>query len=71
VAVLPSGLSRKVTACALYSSFPPNTRLNSTIQTLKGQYHEIFDPRLFSLNGTPGSPDSWAKRVENLVILSL
>jgi hypothetical protein len=30
---------------------------------LKGQCHEIFDPRFFSLNCTPGSPDSWAKTV--------
>ena len=29
VAVLQSGLSRKVTAWALYSSLPPNTRLNT------------------------------------------
>jgi hypothetical protein len=27
---------------------------------LKGQCHEIFDPRFFSLNCTSGSPDSWA-----------
>jgi hypothetical protein len=32
---------------------------------LKGLYHEIFDPRFFSLNGTPGSPDSWANAVLN------
>jgi hypothetical protein len=31
--------------------------------TLKRQCHEIFDPRFFSLNSTPGSPDSWAKTV--------
>jgi hypothetical protein len=31
---------------------------------LKRQCHEIFDPRVFfSLNCTPGSPDSWAKTV--------
>jgi hypothetical protein len=30
---------------------------------LKGQCHEIFDPRFFSLNCTPGPPDSWAKTV--------
>jgi hypothetical protein len=30
---------------------------------LKGQSHEIFDPRFCSLNCTPGSPDSWAKMV--------
>ncbi len=29
VAVFPSGLSRKVTACALYSSLPRNIRLNT------------------------------------------
>jgi hypothetical protein len=33
---------------------------------LKGQSHEIFDPRFFSLNGTPGFPDSWAKAVLNI-----
>jgi hypothetical protein len=32
-------------------------------EVLKGQYHEIFNTRFFSLNGTPGSPDSWAKLV--------
>jgi hypothetical protein len=33
---------------------------------LKGQSHKIFNPRFFSLNCTPGSPDSpdsWAKTV--------
>jgi hypothetical protein len=30
---------------------------------LKGQSHKIFDPRVFLLNCTPGSPDSWAKTV--------
>jgi hypothetical protein len=30
---------------------------------LKGQSHEIFDPRFFSFNCTPGSPDSWVKTV--------
>jgi hypothetical protein len=31
---------------------------------LKGQSHEIFDPRFFfSLTCTPGSPDSWAKTI--------
>jgi hypothetical protein len=25
--------------------------------TLKGQYHEIFDPLFILLNGTPGCPD--------------
>jgi hypothetical protein len=30
---------------------------------LKRQCHEIFDPRFFSLNCTPGSPDSWVKTV--------
>jgi hypothetical protein len=33
---------------------------------LKGQPHEIFNPRFFSLNNTPGSPDSWAKSVLNI-----
>jgi hypothetical protein len=33
------------------------------IVVLKGQSHEIFAPRFFSLNCTPGSPDSWAKTV--------
>jgi hypothetical protein len=33
------------------------------LQTLKRQSHEIFDPRFFSLNCTPGSPESWAKTV--------
>jgi hypothetical protein len=30
---------------------------------LKGQSYENFDPRFFSLNGTNGCPDSWAKAV--------
>jgi hypothetical protein len=34
------------------------------VNYLKGQSHKIFDPR--SLNGTPGSPDSWAKAVLNI-----
>jgi hypothetical protein len=34
--------------------------------SLKGQSHEIFDPRFFVLNCTPGSPDSWAKTVLHL-----
>jgi hypothetical protein len=34
-------------------------------QILTGQSHEIFDPRFFSLNGTPGCPDLWAKAVLN------
>jgi hypothetical protein len=33
---------------------------------LKGQSHKIFDHRFFSLNGTPGSHDSWAKAVLNI-----
>jgi hypothetical protein len=33
---------------------------------LKGQSHEIFDPWFFSLNGTPGSPDSGAKAFLNI-----
>jgi hypothetical protein len=33
------------------------------ILILKRQCHEIFDPWFFSLNCTPGSPDSWAKTV--------
>jgi hypothetical protein len=33
------------------------------MDSLKGQSHEIFDPRFFSLNCTPGSTDSWAKTV--------
>jgi hypothetical protein len=33
---------------------------------LKGQSHEIFDPRFFSLNGTPGCPDSLDKVVFNI-----
>jgi hypothetical protein len=36
------------------------------ILILKRQSHEIFDPRFYSLNGTPGSPDSWAKAVLNI-----
>jgi hypothetical protein len=34
-----------------------------TNRTLMGQSHEIFDPRFFSFNCTPESPDSWAKTV--------
>jgi hypothetical protein len=34
--------------------------------TLKGQSHEISDPRFFSANNTPGAPDSWAKAVLNI-----
>jgi hypothetical protein len=37
-----------------------------TLVSLKGQSHEIFDPWFFSLNGIPGSPDSWAKTVLNV-----
>jgi hypothetical protein len=33
---------------------------------LKGQSHESFDPKFLSLNGTPGSPDSWDKTVLNI-----
>jgi hypothetical protein len=33
---------------------------------LKGQYHEIFVTLYFSLNGTSGCPDSWAKEVLNI-----
>jgi hypothetical protein len=33
------------------------------VPSLKGQCQEIFDPRFFSLNCTPGSPDPWAKTV--------
>jgi hypothetical protein len=33
---------------------------------LKGQSHEIFDPRFFTSNNTPWSPDSWAKAVLNI-----
>jgi hypothetical protein len=33
---------------------------------LKGQSHEIFDPRFFSANSSPGSPDSWAKAILNI-----
>jgi hypothetical protein len=40
--------------------------LHKLLLTLKGQSHEIFDPRFFSLNGTPGCPDSWAKAVFNI-----
>jgi hypothetical protein len=36
------------------------------VTNLKGQSHEIFDPRFFSANNTPGSPDSWAKAVLNI-----
>jgi hypothetical protein len=35
--------------------------------SLKGQCHEIFDPRFFWLNCTPGSADSWAKTVLHTV----
>jgi hypothetical protein len=38
---------------------------SSSFVCLKGQSHEIFDPRFFSANNTPGSPDSWAKAVLN------
>jgi hypothetical protein len=34
---------------------------NGFVPVLKGHSHEIFAPRFFSLNCTPGSPDSWAK----------
>jgi hypothetical protein len=40
--------------------------LGTLLKALKGQTHEIFDPRFFSLNGTPGCPDSWAKEVLNI-----
>jgi hypothetical protein len=39
---------------------------NAIFAILKGQSHEIFDPRFFWLNGTPGCPDSWAKAVLNI-----
>jgi hypothetical protein len=32
---------------------------------LKGQCHEIFDPRFFSSNNTPWAPDSRAKAYLN------
>jgi hypothetical protein len=35
----------------------------SRMNSFKGQYHEIFDLRFFSLNGTPGSSDLWAVAV--------
>jgi hypothetical protein len=38
----------------------------SQICMFKGQCHEIFDPLFFSLNCTPGCPDSWAKAVLNI-----
>jgi hypothetical protein len=40
----------------------------SELDYLRGQSHEIFDPRLFSLNCTPGSPDSWTKTVLHIPI---
>jgi hypothetical protein len=40
---------------------------NKTIAySLKGQSHEILYPQFFFLNGTPGSPDLWAKAVLNI-----
>jgi hypothetical protein len=36
------------------------------LKSLKRQSQDIFDPRFFSLNGTPGGPDSWAKAVLNI-----
>jgi hypothetical protein len=36
------------------------------ISYLKGQYHEIFDPLILLLNGTPGCPDFMAKAVLNI-----
>jgi hypothetical protein len=38
---------------------------NKHLLKLKGKSHEILDP-IFSLNGTPGFPDSWAKAVLNI-----
>jgi hypothetical protein len=36
------------------------------IGRLKGKVSRDFRPSFFSLNGTPGSPDSWAKAVLNI-----
>jgi hypothetical protein len=44
----------------------PTVITTSVVQDLKGQSHEIFDPRFFSANITPGSLDSWAKAVLNI-----
>jgi hypothetical protein len=43
--------------------------LESTVRyiILKGQCHEIFDPRFFSSNNTPWAPDSEAKAFLNSV----
>jgi hypothetical protein len=43
-----------------------NLTRTTLLPSLKGQSHEIFDPRFFSLNGTSGSFDSWAKAVLNI-----
>jgi hypothetical protein len=40
-----------------------------TTRNLKGQCHEIFDPRFFSLNNTPWAPDSRAKA--SLILLRI
>jgi hypothetical protein len=41
-----------------------NNGFNKKENYLKGHSHEIFDPVFFSLNGTPGCPDAWAKAGE-------
>jgi hypothetical protein len=52
-------LKRMKNICHVFRS----TGCLRVVHDLKGQCHEIFEPRFFSLNCTPGSPDSWAKTV--------
>jgi hypothetical protein len=43
--------------------------INKNISILKGQCHEIFDPRFLSSNNTPWTSDSWAKAFLNAKIV--
>jgi hypothetical protein len=55
--------------------FMPNTSFKKifykehfflTYACLKGQCHEIFDPRFFASNNPPQCPDSWARAISNM-----
>jgi hypothetical protein len=51
--------------CSALQKILPLSRLYN-IPFLKGQSHEIFDPRFFSSINTYGPPDLWVKAVSNI-----